>query len=129
MPIFWRVPLHVCFSLALSLTLFSPICSLLLCFQTRCTDLAAFQSVTAQASKVLLKKIRRCSQRKRSQGTPAEVWALQRLECCFLYFGEWAHLLCYFPTLKGWMLLPIPDPASSRMDVHGDSWIFFTLQI
>lgn len=57
---------------------------------------------------------------------PFEAWALWRMESCFLYFGkwEWAHLSYYFCTLKKWMLLPVPDPASSRMDVHGDSGIF-----
>ena len=59
---------------------------------------------------------------------PAEAWVLRRQGSCFLYFGEWAYLSCNFPTLRGWMLLPAPDPASSRMDVNSDSRRFLLLR-
>lgn len=59
---------------------------------------------------------------------PAEARALRRQGGCFLHCGEWAYLSCYFPTLGGWMLLPVPDSASSRMDVNSDSRRFLLLR-
>lgn len=57
----WRIPPWCLFSLVLSLALFIPICSTLLHFRTWCAGLAACQSVTKQASEVLLMETRRCS--------------------------------------------------------------------
>lgn len=49
----WRSPPWCLFSLVLSLALFIPVCSTLLCFQTWCAGLAACPSVTKQATEVL----------------------------------------------------------------------------
>lgn len=112
------------FSLVLGLALFLPICSALLHLEARCAGLAAFQSVTMQASKVLLMKARRCS-----QGRPVSRGDFRDGTAGFCVLGSGLASGVVFPPQRGLLLL-VPHPFFSRMDANSDKrwFLFFTCE-